>query len=119
MFGVGQPNDAGESVRGAVLVQQVEALQAQYLEPPSGEMVERGAPHPAETHDDDVVGDQKLTLTILPSVPTSHPADGLAKATAQKSVVLGSRSQLWASSFDQAAPPGPVATTVRGREPWT
>src|SRR4051794_31360814 len=60
MFSVGQPDDAGESVGGSVLVQQIEALQAQYLESPSGEMVERGAPHPAETHDDDVVGDQKL-----------------------------------------------------------
>jgi hypothetical protein len=55
MFPVGEPDDAGEPVRGAVLVDQVEALQSQHPKAPAREVIERGAPHAAEAEDDDVV----------------------------------------------------------------
>ena len=55
MLPVGQPDDPGEPVRRAVLVQQVEALQAQHAEAAAREMEQRGAAHPAEAENDDVV----------------------------------------------------------------
>ena len=55
MLPIGQADDAGESVGGAVLVQQVEALEAEHPEAPAGEMEQRGAAHPAEADHDDIV----------------------------------------------------------------
>src|SRR5439155_1679642 len=42
---------------------------------------------------------------MRPSVPTSHPAFGLAKATAQKPLTLGNVNQVFPSSGVQAATP--------------
>ena len=55
MLPVGEPDDAREAVRGAVLVQEIEALETEHPTPAPGEMEERGAPHPAETYHDHVV----------------------------------------------------------------
>jgi len=57
---------------------------------------------------------QKLSLRMRPPVPTSHPAFGLANATAQYPVTSGSGYQVMPSSGVQAAPPAlAVTTTVR------
>ena len=55
MFPVGEPDDAGEPVRGAELVDQIEALESEHPEAPAREVIQRGAPHAAEAEDDDVV----------------------------------------------------------------
>ena len=80
---VGQPDDAGESVGGAILVKHIEALEAEHPEASAGEMEQCRTAHPAQTEDDDIVRGQKLTFRILPSVPTNQPASGVANATAQ------------------------------------
>src|SRR5437762_3537741 len=49
---------------------------------------------------------------MRPSVPTSHPALGLAKATAQKPLTPGKLNQVVPSSGVQAAPPSLVARTL-------
>ena len=55
---------------------------------------------------------QKLILMIWPLVPTSHPASGLAKATAQHPLTPGSTYQVMPSSGVQAAPPVSAVTTT-------
>ena len=52
---VAEPDDAGDPVRGAELVRNVEALQAEHALPAAGEVVERRAAHSADPHHDDVV----------------------------------------------------------------
>jgi hypothetical protein len=42
---------------------------------------------------------------MVPPVPTSHPAFGLAKATAQKPVTPGRENHVFPSSGVHAAPP--------------
>ena len=55
---------------------------------------------------------QKLILMIWPPVPTSHPASGLAKATAQQPVTPGRTYQVVPSSGVHAAPPVSAVTTT-------
>ncbi len=55
MLEVGEPDDAGEPVRRALVVEHVEALEPEHALPAAGEVVERRAPHSADTDDDDVV----------------------------------------------------------------
>ena len=55
MLEVGEADDPREAVRRAVLVQEVEALETEHALPAPGEVVERCAPHPADSDDDDVV----------------------------------------------------------------
>ena len=52
---VGEPDDPRQPVRRAVLVEQVEALEPEDALSAPGEVVERGASHPADSDDDDVV----------------------------------------------------------------
>ena len=55
MLEVRQADDPREAMRRAVLVQQVEALEAEDALPAPREMVERRAPHPPDPDDDHVV----------------------------------------------------------------
>ena len=55
MLEVREADDPREPVRRAVLVQEVEALEPEHALPAAGEVVERRAPHPADSDDDDVV----------------------------------------------------------------
>ena len=52
---VREPDDPREPVRGALLVEQVEALEPEDALAAAGEVVERRAPHSADSDDDDVV----------------------------------------------------------------
>ena len=62
---------------------------------------------------------QKLSLRIVPSTPTSHPASRRRKPLAQKPVRPEGSSTWHLHLSDQAAPAGPVATTVRWPKPGT
>jgi hypothetical protein len=55
---------------------------------------------------------QKLIFVIWPPVPTSHPASGPAKATAQHPVTPGKTYQVVPSSGVHAAPPVSAVTTT-------
>ena len=133
MLPVGKADDAGESMGGAVLMDQVEALESEHSKAPAREVEERGAPHPAEAEHDHVIrtdgtssllslskrpqnsGGQlpaKVTFTIPPLPHTNQPALRLANPTDQQFAMPESTDQVLPSSGDQAAPPGPVATTV-------
>ena len=52
---VREPDDACQSVRRAVLVEQVETLETEHVLAAASEVVERRAPHSADSDDDDVV----------------------------------------------------------------
>ena len=52
---VGEPDDAGQAVRRAELVQQVVLLQAEHAPPAARQVVRRGGPHSAQADDDRVV----------------------------------------------------------------
>ena len=52
---VGEPDDPRQAVRRAVLVEQVEALEPEDALSAPGEVIERGASHPADSDHDDVV----------------------------------------------------------------
>ena len=52
---VRESDDPREPVRRAVLVEQVEPLEPEDALPAAGEVVERRAPHSADSDDDDVV----------------------------------------------------------------
>ncbi len=52
---VGEPDDPGEPVRGALLVEDVEALEPEHPLPAPGEVVEGRAPHSPDPDDHDVV----------------------------------------------------------------
>ena len=52
---VREADDAREPVRRALLVEQVEALEPEHALAAAGEVVERSAPHSADSDDDDVV----------------------------------------------------------------
>src|SRR5690349_9811661 len=62
---------------------------------------------------------QKVILVMLPSVPTSHPTDRLANATAQKLWAPWIRVHVSPSSLVYAAPSGPVATTRLRSGAWS
>ena len=64
MLPVGEPDDSGESVGGAVLVDQVEALQPEHSEAPAGEVVQRRTPHPSQTQHDHVVGQSSSRVRV-------------------------------------------------------
>ena len=52
---VREADDPRQPVRRALLVEQVETLEPEHALPAAGEVVERSAPHSADSHDDDVV----------------------------------------------------------------
>ena len=52
---VREPDDPRQPVRGALLVEQVETLEPEDALAAAGEVVERSAPHSADSDDDDVV----------------------------------------------------------------
>ena len=54
MLEVGEPDDAGEPVRRALVVEHVEALEPEHALPAPGEVVERRASHPPDSDDDGV-----------------------------------------------------------------
>ena len=52
---VREADDPRQPVRGALLVEEVEALEPEHALAAAGEVVERSAPHTADPDDDDVV----------------------------------------------------------------
>ena len=52
---VGEPDDPRDPVRGAELVRDVEPLDTEHALPAAREVIQRRAPHPADSDDDDVV----------------------------------------------------------------
>ena len=63
MLPIGEPDDAGEPVGGAVLMHEVEALEAEHPQAPAGEMEQRRAAHPSETQHDHIVTGQRSSLS--------------------------------------------------------
>ena len=55
MLVVGQPDDPGQPVRRAELVEEVELLQPEYPPPAARQVIGRCGPHPAEADDDRVI----------------------------------------------------------------
>src|SRR6476659_1102652 len=55
MLEVGEPDDPRQAVRRAMLMKQVEALESERALSAPGEVIERGASHPADSDHDDVV----------------------------------------------------------------
>jgi hypothetical protein len=72
MFPVGEPDDPGESVVGPVLVEEPVALETERPETAAGEMVKRGAAHPAQSDHDHIVGAQKPACACS-KVPVRAP----------------------------------------------
>src|ERR1700690_1074136 len=66
----------------------------------------------------ETVWPQKLILIICPPVPTSQPAPGVAKATAQHPLTPGSTYQVVPSSGVHAAPPLSAVTTTECCMAW-
>ena len=82
---VGEPDDARVPVRGPVLVEHVEALDAQDALPAAREVVERRASHPADSDDDGVVA---LCATafrpLFRAYSARHCTDGFAARLAAR-----------------------------------
>ena len=79
MLEVREADDPGEPVRGAALVKQVEALESEDAPAATREVVERCAPHPADSDDDDVVSLHPAILPGLVEWPDATAVENLGE----------------------------------------